>query len=987
MNTKPPPKRKTRVHTPCPNIYKFIPSWSAATLQFFTNTLRRTVPGLGLISLLLLALGANLRAGDIEGIISDANTGRFLPGVEVEVVGEGRSAVTDRDGSYRIAGLPAGTYTVEVRYLGYDPTTERVNVPGTGAATLSVQVGMEIVELAAFQVEGYREGRTLALQQKRTANNVMDIISADSVGSLPDRNVAEALSRISGINLDVDSGEGRFVSIRGIEPNFNNVTLDGATLAAPSVGGREGRSMPLDVVGSGQVYQIEVIKSPTPDMDGNALGGTINIKSISAFDQPGRFIFGKLEIGENNDVSGTLVDADLTWGDTFNDGKVGIALSAHYSDRPYISHEIQGSYGQSDGKYYLSTFELQPANGDRQRRGLNYNIEFRPNGDTEFYIRGIFNKFSQDERQQEMIMDTRRDPEFLTATAADFNRMRMEQRDFRREIKQTLLNITAGGKHESGNMTVMGDVTYSFSEEDVPVIKSVQFRTGNENFIDQRFFYEFGGLYPNFDDKGFNTSQQDQFNLRRFREEDSLVQEDTYTPRLDFEWDVEDFMGKRAVIKTGAKFTTRDRFVNDNSVRPVNSDFNMLDIAAPAANSGFSMYGGRYQYPSTLDVDKAFEFLNANRNDFEIDPIESQSNSIEDDYDVSEDILAIYAMSTVQATDDLTIIAGIRWEDTDATLKAFEFQEGETQGGDVAQVVENTGSFAYDNLLPHLHFRYEIDGQTIIRAAFTGTVGRPQYEKASPIAVLEYQELPPEDVLSPGFNNVGELEIGNPQLSPYESINFDLVLEHYLQSGGVFSIGVFNKEIDNPIYEFSDEEDNVTYNGIGFDRLSTTKFLNATSATVKGAELSAQIPFSTFVKDHFLDGFGLDANYTYIRSSVSVFDRVNEDLPFFRQPDEIYNVAFYYQKHNLQARIAWNFQNESLRDLSGNAGSDRWDDSREFTDIQASYKINDNYTFYLNWQNIFDAEKIQTYGRRTNRLRKGEYYGSYIRAGLRFNWR
>ena len=248
--------------------------------------------------------------------------------------------------------------------------------------------------------------------------------------------------------------------------------------------------MPLDVVGSGQIYQIEVIKSVTPDMDGNALGGTINIKSTSAFDQPDAFVFGKVEIGENSDRSGTLFDGDITWGDTFNDGTVGISLSAHYSDRPFTSHEIQASYGEQDGRFFVETFELQPAQGERERTGPDYNIEIHPDSDSEFFIRGIFNRFKESERQQEMIMDTRRDPEFLTNTAADFNRMRMEQRDFRREIDQTLFNISIGGHHQYDNLRVSGDLTYSLSEEDVPYITTVQFRTGNEDFIPERFFYQ-----------------------------------------------------------------------------------------------------------------------------------------------------------------------------------------------------------------------------------------------------------------------------------------------------------------------------------------------------------------------------------------------------------------------------------------------------------------------------------------------------------------
>ena len=942
--------------------------------------------GLPVLALMLALATPGLKAGDIEGFIIDANTGRYLPGVEVVVLGEGRIAITNRDGSYRIPDLPAGTYTVQVRYIGYSPISESVNVPETGSATLSVEVGLEFVELPAFRVEGYREARALALQQKRTANNILDIISADSVGSLPDRNVAEALARIPGVSLDVDAGEGRFVSIRGLEPNFNNVTFNGAIVAAPAAGGREGRAMPLDVVGSGQIYQIEVIKAVTPDMDGNALGGTINIKSVSAFDQPDRFVFGKVELGENSDRSGTLFDGDITWGDTFNDGTVGISLSAHYSERPFTSHEIQANYGNEDGRYFVETFELQPAEGERTRMGFNYNIEFLPDPDSEFFIRGIFNQFDESERQQEMIMDTRRDPMFLSPTAADFNRMRMEQRDFRREIDQGLFNISVGGHRQYDNMRVSGDVTYSVAEEEVPFIKTVQFRTGNENFLPpNHFFYEFSGLYPNFDDKGFLTQEQDEFNLRRFREDDSYSKEETYAPRLDFEWENDDFLGGRTTFKSGAKITSRDRFVDDNSTRPV-GDFNMVQIAPPAPNSGFPMYGGRYHYPSTLDVLTALDYLNANRSSFEVDPVESASNSVEDDYDISEDILALYFMATIQASEKLTVLAGVRWEDTDASLKSFEFQEGETAQGDVFNLVETEGDFSYSNFLPNLQLRYEIGANTLLRATFTGTIGRPPYEKASPNNVFEYEELDPEDQLDPNFPFIGEVELGNPELSPYESINWDLGIEHYLESGGLLSAGIFQKEIDNPIYPFSESLRNVTRHGIGFDTLSRVQFRNADKGSITGFELAAQIPFSSFLEEGFLDGFGLDVNATFISSDVTIFDRLEDDLPFFRQPENIYNVALYYQKHKLQARIAYNYQDESVRELSGAADEDRWDDTRDYTDVQASYAISDNYTIYVNWQNIFEAEKIRTYGRGTQRLRRGEFYGSYVRAGIRYNW-
>ncbi|MEZ5275129.1 MAG: TonB-dependent receptor [Opitutaceae bacterium] len=944
----------------------------------------RSTSRLFALGVLALATCLPSYAGDIVGRVKDANTDGYLPGVDVKVTGTNRTATTDREGRFRIGNLPAGNYNVSAEFIGYDPVSQTVSVPNVGTTTADITLGSEVIQLAEFDVEGYREGRSLALQQKRTAGNVMDLISSDSVGSLPDRNVAEALARVPGVNIDVEAGEGRFVSIRGIEPTFNNVTLDGNTLAPPSVGGREGRATPLDVVGSGQVSQIEVIKSVTPDMDANALGGTVNIKSASGFDRDKRFIFGKVEVGQNSVADSTIVDTDVTYGDTFNDGTIGIALSANYSDRPYASEELQMNWGSDSSGPYPRQFELQPRSGTRTRYGINYNFEFRPDDMTQVYLRGIYNQFNDEYRQQEFIMEARRDPVRISPTLVQINRMRFEQRDFSREVDQTMLNVSGGMMKRFDNLKVSGDITYSFSQEDVPFIKSVQFRTGNLDYNASGgnpppFEFEFGGFWPAYNDQNRYTSgEPERYPLRRFREEDSLVEETTWSPRVDFEWQYDNIGGYPGTFKAGAKYTTRNRFVNDNSVRPVNSSLNMATISPPGP--GFSINDGRYTYPSNLDVDKAFVYLNSNRSDFTIDPIESASNSIEDDYDVDEDIIGLYLMGTVDFSEQLSMIYGVRYEKTNATLKAFEFQEGPDGG----KVVPNEGEFDYDNVLPNLQFRYAVTPNSVLRFAFTGTIGRPQYEKASPIAVLEWDALPPDEILDPAYPNAGSLEIGNPELGPYESMNFDLAYEYYFQSGAMLSAGLFYKAIDNPIYQFSDEQDNVVYNGIPMERLSITSYRNADSATVSGLELNAVLPFSTFVSNSFLDGFGVDANATFINSSVDVIDRESDDLPFFRQPSRIYNLAFYFQKYGFSFRIAWNYQDESLRVLSSSAGSDEWAKPREYTDIQASYKINENFTVYANWQNIFDATNDQSFGPDSMLMKRSEYYGTNIRGGIRF---
>ena len=203
----------------------------------------------------------------------------------------------------------------------------------------------------------------------------------------------------------------------------------------------------------------------------------------------------------------------------------------------------------------------------------------------------------------------------------------------------------------------------------------------------------------------------------------------------------------------------------------------------------------------------------------------------------------------------------------------------------------------------------------------------------------------------------------------------------------MLTAGIFQKEIDNPIYQFSSVDRDTIYNDLAFESIFRTQTRNADSASISGIELNAQLPFTTFfTSSNFLDGFGIDANATFISSDVKVFDREDEDLPFFKQPAEIINLAFYYQKYNFSARVAYNWQAESLDELDGNADEDRWDEDRKYLDIQASYKLNDTFTVYANWQNVYEDNKERTYGRKSGRIRRAEFYGSNLRVGTRFNF-
>ena len=248
----------------------------------------------------------------------------------------------------------------------------------------------EMEELEEFIVEGYREGKSLALREKQVAANIVDIISADSIGNLPDQNVADALVRLPGVSIDMEQGEGRFVSIRGVAPELNNVTINGASIANPNVGGRAGRAVPLDLIGSSQVRLLEVIKSVTPDMDAQGLGGTVNLVTASGFDQDQAFFNGSVEGGFNTQTGQNGQEEDFerrlqfTYGSRLGANKdVGVALSASYEFRPFQTEAVDVRFrddfdSDTDGDGDLESelvlpndIEIVPEFGTRERFNLS----------------------------------------------------------------------------------------------------------------------------------------------------------------------------------------------------------------------------------------------------------------------------------------------------------------------------------------------------------------------------------------------------------------------------------------------------------------------------------------------------------------------------------------------------------------------------------------------------------------------------------------
>ncbi len=923
-------------------------------------------------------------AGDVNGVVSDTTDRGFLPGATVTIVENGRSEATDSGGRFRFTGLAEGAYTLRVAYLGHPDTTEAVSVPASGTVSVSIRMTSDVVHLDKFMVQGIREGRSRAIQQKRNQTNISDLVASDAIGNLPDRNVAEAVARLPGVSLSLEQGEGRYVSIRGVEPNLNQVTLDGATMAAPG-GTRLGRATPLDTLGASQISQLEVIKSVTPDLDANSLGGTINIKTASPFDRKGRFVAGSVTANFNESSEKFSQEAQLNYSDLFGAGQHwGLAANVNYDKRYFENHWLEARgwalrNGSGSDRYVPNEFQVKPEYGDTKRYGASFALEFRPDDTLRLYLRPNYsfaNNHWETFETNISVDNANQYVTYTTPTSGVFagSRTRTERRALRRLYEQSLFTTTAGFEKVMGDLKLEGAITHSAAKEDRVYDKSREFRnatgaSGPVNFDISTFEFMRWASDPAIDTPST-------YPLRRTRDDYGVVDENTSSAKLDLRWDSERILGHPGFLKAGFKYIQRSRVTDLESRRlePVTS----WRLDSVGVLPGVPVYDGRYNTGFLLDWAKIDQFISANPALVRSIALEEAQNSIEDDYDIDEFIYAGYGMGSV-TFDKLTLLGGVRWEKTDATIRAVEAR---TAGSTLLGRFPTSGTTSYGKLFPNMQAAYRFNDRLVLRAAVTETIGRPAYEDARPLANFRYSALG-SAALDPSYPYSGTLDIGNPKLGPFQSMNYDLSLEWYLKNSGMISVAAFRKEIDDPIYLYSETQSRVTHSGIALETLALSSRRNADSGLIEGLEMSVYLPF--WFLPHPFDGFGVDANYTVINSNVKIPTRAGEDFPFFRQPGDIRNIALFYEKTHFSARIAYNYADGQLYSVGNTKLNDNYRLPREQYDLLMRYRINENYSISVSVRNLTEEPEQFRFGyeglMRTSRLLGRDY-----KVSINFNF-
>lgn len=825
-----------------------------------------------------------------------------------------------------------------------------------------------VFELSPLEVSAF-SGQMRAIELRRESESMIEALSADAVGNFPDQNVAEALQRVAGLSVQRDQGEGRFVVIRGIDPNLNTNTINGMRIPGPEAGDR---AVNLDTISSDLVQSVEITKTLTPDMDGDAVGGNIEIKTRSAFDFGQRLLSVTAGGSYNTTNEKTSLDYALTYSDIFklNDqgGEWGFAFAFSQFDRDTVSDGIEGAPWEPlegpDGNEVIALLEGEQRDYvlTRKRTSASLNFDFRPDDRSRFYIQTMYSEFDDAETKEENIYKfedgdvVSLDPDQGLFEGAEFEKVHSDSNKI-----MEIISFRIGGEHDLDLWKL--DYSLGYAE------------AGEEGDL------EIVGEYL---DEGVDMGYRKSGNVRQ---PELFVAGDQGTDAEDFELQVAegeavDYRTEELALEFNAlremvfgdrpgyvKFGLKSRMTNvDNDVnKDIYEDFENTYTIAGVAQGKPVDFPPRGTFGPAVDRDAYREFFFGNRPTFGLNEADTLIDSRVEDYETEEDVHAGYLMAKVDF-EGFTVVGGVRYEYTDYSTEGTtvtideQVNDGDPVLGDFA------GDKTYGNLLPSLHVTIPMSERSVLRLAASRSLARPGIEAAGPWQIIEIE--------GEGDDVERVAERGNPDLEPLEATNLDIRWDYFPNGVSLISAGLFYKDISDFF---------LTANVAGeapfedFDEVIQT--VNGGDGELFGFEVNYIQQLSSLSGS--LDGFLLDANYTFTDSDSDNPDRPG-GFPLPGQSDHIFSVALGYEKHGFNIRLAATYRSEFFEetDDASDPAFDRYQDAHLQVDFTAKYYLNERTQLYFNIINLND-EPLYAYWGNPEFNSQYEAYGPTVEAGIK----
>ncbi|MEL6653423.1 MAG: TonB-dependent receptor, partial [Bacteroidota bacterium] len=446
--------------------------------------------------------------------------------------------------------------------------------------------------------------------------------------------------------------------------------------------------------------------------------------------------------------------------------------------------------------------------------------------------------------------------------------------------------------------------------------------------------------------------------LSEITEEFQFTTDEDINGRIDFKLPLAagDFQN---ILKFGGRVRTKAKLRDNNffEYSPVGDNIfdNGLNNLADETKENF--LPGAYTIGSFISPEYTGD-LDLQGADFEE---EQDLSELAGNFSATENIFAGYAMIEQNLGSRLLMIAGVRLEQTNLDYSGFQFDDQEETLTETPSQVSS-----YLNVLPGLHLKYLVRPRTVLRFAYTNTLARPNY-----FDLVPYREIADGE----------ELSIGNPDLVPTTSMNFDLMAEHYFGTVGIVSGGLFFKDISNFIVTQS--FDDYVFEGTEWANFSQP--INGGNATLFGAEVAFQRQLD-FIADA-LKGVGVYFNYTFTTSQVTDFNfegREEDEISLPGSPQHTLNASLAYETKRFTSRLSLNYASDFIDEVGSEAFGDRYYDQVTYLDFNASYSLSDKWVVYVNANNLLN-QPLRYYQGSRSRTMQAEYYNVRFDLGLKFD--
>lgn len=928
--------------------------------------------------------GAASASGSVSGTVKDSS-GAVLPGAEIVLEPGSTTVATNALGDFRIQNVAPGSYTVTVSDVGFANSVSTIVVQA-GENTL-VNVTMKVTSAnQEVTVTANLEGDVAAINEQRTSENILDVMTAETIQELPNQSVATALGRMPGVTVQINEGEAQYVQIRGTEPRLSNTTVDGVLVPGPDP---QVRQVDLWVIPGDLVGSIDINKTLSANQDGDAIGGSVNLHMRQATSSRPTLDLESLGGYNPIDTGQAWFRDDATVGKRFGaHERFGTIFSFSYDLNDLGTDDVEPVPDVNPNGTSAPYFDLISQNMyfyNHTRYGLGGSIDYKVSESSDLFVHGMLSNFKDYGEKFEY--------DIGGGTSTFHNSVRRPN--------YQIADLFLGGNHVFTHSYVhyvaaishsrFGDAAGNPGADFQPANTDASLPPGGLgstcNYVPGPSIYRpqfpcaandpiFDAAQYDLQDINLSSGQSSQLNLQASGAIGLNYHLGSHSSIFEFGAQIRNaHKGQYAFSPTyDCNPQTDVQVINGTS--PCGPNSNPLMSQFTTSFTDPSYYGGSYHYGPVTEFNLIDNWLKANPGVLPLDEPGTHLNSDPANYNLQERITAGYIMNTVDLGSKWHLQTGLRIEATNESNTGYQVIDDSYGIYISTQPVSASGS--YVSVLPSVQLRYNIDPSSDVRAVFGMGISRPD-----PYDLVPYKTL--DESTTPNTES-----IGNPALVAEHADDYDLLYEKFLPSVGMIEAGYFYKHLTQPLFQTETTVPNPFPNPIT-PTVHLNQWQNGGHADVQGIELAYQQHLTFF--PGVLSHGRIDANMTWTQSKNYDMQGRSDTPPLVGQAPFSYNITPTFVTKRATVGVGISYDGPYIATYQwqdGNPGTvtgpygDNYYFERTQVDAQASYYLGRGFTLTASEENANNAI-LGFYNGSKYFMTQREYYKPIYYGGLRWS--